>query len=169
MTHIDRRKALAVVAAVPAAVALASMPVLAGTEGDAKLRKLWEAYKDQLKRRDEVFRVFSDAEDAVFDAVKDLPPDQKPNMLRSFKRRFHVAKNERALCREEDLLLELADAIGEAAADTPQGVAIKLAVWWHENHDHAHNAEHIATAYSNLANATGFDPLGEIRTARALA
>ena len=43
MTHIDRRKALAVVAAASAAVALTA-PALASVGDDAALRELWQRF-----------------------------------------------------------------------------------------------------------------------------
>jgi len=65
MTAIDRRKALTVVAAVPAAAALAS-PALAVDE-DAALKRLWEQWKAQYAR----WLIAAKHASAVDEAVKE--------------------------------------------------------------------------------------------------
>jgi hypothetical protein len=68
--QIDRRKALTVVAAAPAAVALADS-ALADTDEDAQLVNLWEQWKAQLGR----CRVANDACDEASAAVnKEVGP-----------------------------------------------------------------------------------------------
>jgi len=62
--HINRRRALAVVAAVPAAVAL-SASALASVGEDAELLRLWEEWNTQGLRCKQTYNVLEDIEAKV--------------------------------------------------------------------------------------------------------
>jgi hypothetical protein len=63
-TQINRRKALTVVAAAPAAVALAT-PALGSVGEDAELLRLWKEYKAQYERWTAAFKFMSQTEEKV--------------------------------------------------------------------------------------------------------
>jgi len=62
-TQINRRKALTVVAAAPAAVACASIPAVAGE--DAELIRLWEEWNTQTLCCRDAYQVEQDIEEKV--------------------------------------------------------------------------------------------------------
>jgi len=64
-TTINRRRALAVVAAVPVAAAL-SAPALASVGEDAELRELWEELKAARAESEKLFSIHNAAEEAAF-------------------------------------------------------------------------------------------------------
>src|SRR5688572_1741999 len=57
MTAINRRKALTVVASVPAVAALAAVPAIAAVGEDAELTRLWEEWKAQHLRCRDLYNV----------------------------------------------------------------------------------------------------------------
>jgi hypothetical protein len=67
MSNINRRKALTVVAAVPAAMALAT-PALA-VEEDAKLKRLWAEWNAQWLVCEQASKLHDEAEGKVFEAA----------------------------------------------------------------------------------------------------
>jgi hypothetical protein len=73
-TTINRRRALAVVAAVPAAVAVGST-ALASTGEDTKLLRLWEEWKAQLARLGQANKAYNDVQEKVWG---ELEPHWQP-------------------------------------------------------------------------------------------
>ena len=67
MHAINRRKALTVVASVPAIATLAAMPAVASAGEDAELRKLWEKLKAERAECDRLLKVNTAAVDAAWD------------------------------------------------------------------------------------------------------
>jgi hypothetical protein len=135
-TTINRRRALAVVAAVPAAVALAA-PALASAGEDADLRQLWAKYLKQV----EAYRVAHGAYRLRRDVLEaELGPKVLPRTLTQAEYQKHWAEFDRlwethsleplskAWNREAREVARIVKAIRKAKAETVFGVGVKLAV-----------------------------------------
>jgi hypothetical protein len=68
MHTIDRRKALGIVATMPAAIALAA-PALADAPEDAELLRLWDEWNEQGLRCKQTYNVLQEIEEKVVHAA----------------------------------------------------------------------------------------------------
>lgn len=135
--RIDRRQALIIVAAVPAAVALAAAPALASAGADTELRRLWAKYLAQLR----VMKLADEAKReprAAFDAeCPPCPDDVLPGVhwgskpVRALWRKHGLEVLYRAAEREHPKLIRLTKAIRKAKAETLFGIGVKLSVSEH--------------------------------------
>jgi hypothetical protein len=68
-SQVNRRKALTVVVAAPATVALTSVPAFASAGEDAELLRLWEEWNAQFARWGGASKVYDEIEGKVMDAT----------------------------------------------------------------------------------------------------
>ena len=145
-TTITRRRALTVVAAVPAALALA-VPALAMRGEDAELRQLWAKYLVQLEPLNKACATVSQRR-AAYDADHDADRIarqlavhaywQTPSQKRLWKKHGLDPLYD-ACSREHRKALRIVKAIRKAKAESLFGIGVKLSVW--EDWDHVHEEE----------------------------
>lgn len=154
MTAINRRKALAVVAAAP--VAAAAVPALAGNE-DAELRRLWEELRAEQARAEELLAAFNAKEKAAL-------AEAQGGDLRAAKRKYGVAAAEKRVIRCWNKLTALSDRIAETPAEGLTGVCIKLATCLALELDFMDHPVQglVADAYAVVSRLTGMDPASQV-------
>ena len=161
-TTINRRKALTVVAAVPAAVALA-VPALASVGEDAELRQLWAEYLAAIAAHDKAHAIFREARkpyDIEFDLLK-VNYQHKAGFgeLHDLLWKKHgVEPSCRAWNREGRKVRRLTKAIRKAKADSLFGIGVKLSVTEDRSAvDQVDLAEAVDDARQAIADLTGVD------------
>jgi hypothetical protein len=134
MTHIiNRRKALAVVAAVPAAAALAT-PALARVGEDAELRELWAKYLVQfaayVKAWDAAKRLRkASGYDAESDAIRAKFQGSPGDLHRLLWKKHGLEPLYATATREHRKALRIVKAIRKAKAESLFGIGVKLSAW----------------------------------------
>jgi len=162
-TTINRRKALTVVAAVPAAVALAAIPALASVGEDAGLRQLWAEYLAAIAAHDKAHAIFREARmpyDIEFDLLKvNYQHRGGFGELHGLLWKKHgVDPSCNAWNREGRKVRRIVKAIRKAKADSLFGVGVKLSVSEDRSAvDQVDLAEAIDDARQAIADLTGVD------------
>ena len=131
-TTINRRRALAVVAAVPAAAAL-SAPALASVGEDTELGQLWAEYLDAIAAHDKAHAIFRKARapyDIEFDLLKvNYPHRGGFGELHDLLWKKHgVEPSCNAWNREGRNVRRITKAVRKAKAESLFGVGVKLSV-----------------------------------------
>ena len=163
-THMNRRTALAAVAAVPAAAALAT-PALAEVDVDAELREFWSKYLVQLGAVPEACDTHwrlrkASGYDAEFDALRPTYRFYQgyAELHELLWKKHGLEPSSGAAHREDTKLRRIVAAIRKVKAKSMFGIGVKLSAWEDEDHiDDVELAAVIDSVRRDLRSLTGVD------------